>query len=105
MTIADLAAVGTFLAAAGGFVAAVGAFVVARRNRKAGDAAKLAAELAADAALALKAKVVEIDGSVYQLGQRVDGRLSELLAASSAQARAEGQAAGEQTQRERGPGQ
>jgi hypothetical protein len=90
MTIEQLASIGTFLAAAGGFVAAVGAFVVANRNREKAEAAKVAAEVAAGVARDLKREVVSIGGEVFELGKRVDGRLSELLEASIAKALAEG---------------
>jgi len=49
------------------------------------------------------AKIVRIGEDVYEIGRRVDGRLSELLAAEKGQARAEGVAAGEQSQRDRHP--
>ena len=42
-----------------------------------------------------------VDGNVVELGDRVDGRLSELLKTTQALARAEGVASGEQSQRDR----
>jgi len=42
-----------------------------------------------------------IQGEVHEVGERIDGRLSELLDASTKVARAEGVAAGEQAQRDR----
>ena len=48
-----------------------------------------------------EARIVETQGGIYELGQKLDGRLEELLRISRAAARAEGVAAGEQSQRDR----
>jgi Flp pilus assembly protein TadB len=55
-----------------------------------------------------QATLIRIDNAIFEVGQRVDGRLSELLDAAktqgvtdSALARAEGVAAGEKKQRDR----
>ena len=52
--------------------------------------------------------LIEVDGKIYRLDQRVDGRLSQLLASNAQKAevaidlaRVEGHAAGEQAQRDR----
>lgn len=55
-----------------------------------------------------KAGVIIVDGKIFKLDERVDGRLSQLLAANELKAtaaadlaRSEGHAAGEQAQRDR----
>ena len=75
--------------------------IVTLLNYRASRAARLAAEKASSG-------LVEIGGKVYDLGAVVDGRLSQLLAATAQKAaveahlaRAEGKAEGEQAQRDR----
>jgi hypothetical protein len=101
VTLENVAAVISALAA---LVIAVGAFLTARGNARKADAAKVAAALEAakaeeasiavreqaaaaaaaavaaeQAALESRKKIVQIGDAVYELGKRVDGRLSELL--------------------------
>lgn len=78
-----ITAIAALLAAVGGIVAAI----LAYRARRGVE----------DASLALTV----IEGEVREVGERIDGRLTELLKSSSALARAEGVAQGEQSQRDR----
>ena len=86
-------------------VVAVGAFVL---NLLRGQAAERAAVRAADEALAArvaieesKAEIILVGDRVVEVGKQIDGRMEELLRAARAAARAEGVAAGEQSQRDR----
>jgi hypothetical protein len=88
----DLSGLPPILTALGALVTACGAVYAAIQARK---GRKIANEV--------DAKIVRIGEDVYEIGRRVDGRLSELLAAEKGQARAEGVAAGEQSQRDRHP--
>lgn len=111
----DLAPVIDAIGRLGTLVAAVGALVFTWRNNQKADAAKKAAistELKADAAKEAaehaKALLVEINGSVFTIGEKIDGRLTELIHAkdallevATARARAEGVAIGEQSERDR----
>lgn len=85
-----LTAIAALIAALTASIAAIG---VLWTRRKAAEAA--------EAALAAKRALVEIDGAIFGLGERIDGRLSELLKAETGKARAEGIAQGEQAQRDR----
>jgi hypothetical protein len=101
--------VAAVISAFAALVLAAGAFLTARGNARKADAAKVAAALeaakaeeaaieireqaaaAAAAASAAKqaaiestAKMVQIGDAVYELGKRVDGRLTELLDAAKA---------------------
>lgn len=78
-----ITAIAALVAACGGILAAVLAYR-ARRG----------VEVATEA-------LTIIEGEVREVGERIDGRLSELLKSSSALARAEGVAQGEQSQRDR----
>lgn len=80
---AIITAIAALLAAAGGILAAV---LAHRARRKIEDAA---------------VDILLVKGDVHEVGRRIDGRLSELLASSSKLARAEGHAEGEQAQRDR----
>ena len=92
-------------------VIAVGVIVTAALtflNRRSVRAAAERATVAADAAVAAqvaaeagKKAIVATEAGIFELGKQIDGRLSELLKSSSALARAEGVAAGEQAQRDR----
>ena len=98
-----------------GMVAAVGALVNTFRISRKSDEAKTAAievavraELAAAEAAAAATAIIETKDGIFEIGKKLDGRLQalldakdELLAASVAKARAEGQASGEQAERDR----
>jgi replicative DNA helicase len=119
----DIAATVSAVAA---LITAIGAFAVAWRNSKKADRAKVEAAVteqkrlsaieearvkaavAAAAASAAKiaaedsnARIIRIGDEIFQLGKRVDGRLSELLDATKAQAHAEGVTQGEADERGR----
>lgn len=102
----DLAATITAVAT---LVAAIGALAVGWRNSRAASEAKaraaeaaFAAERAKEAAEASRREIIATKDGVFEVGKRIDGRLSELLKSATALARAEGIAAGEQAQRDRG---
>lgn len=78
-----ITAVAALVAACGGIIAAV----LAHRARRGVEDASAALTL--------------IEGEVREVGDRIDGRLTELLKSTSALARAEGVAQGEQSQRDR----
>ena len=87
-----------------GIITAVGACITAIGVILAGFwsyRSKQKAAIAAEKAEANGAKIVELDGKLYQLGANVDGRLTELLRTSTAAAHAEGVISGEQAQRDR----
>ena len=85
-----ITAVAILLGMAVNLVGAVSAW----RARAEAKAARIAAEQSKDG-------LAVVGGNVYNLGKAVDGRLSELLASTEKMARAEGHAAGEQSQRDR----
>jgi hypothetical protein len=96
------------LAAIGGlaaFVTACGTVYIGIRNSRKADEAKIAAAVAAKAATDATAAIVRTENGVFQLGERVNGRLTKLLATTEAMARAEGHASGVQDEqtRTRGP--
>jgi hypothetical protein len=101
--------VAAVISAFAALVIAAGAFLTARANARKADAAKVlaameaakaeeasvvireqaaaaaaAAAAAKQAALESTAKIVQIGDAVYELGKRVDGRLTELLDAAKA---------------------
>lgn len=78
-----ITALAALVAAAGGILAAVLAY---RARRGVEDATEA---------------LTVIEGEVREVGERIDGRLTELLKSTSALARAEGVAQGEQSQRDR----
>ena len=74
------------IAAFTALIVAVGAFVLnflkdrhAERAARAAEHAATAAELAAASAELSNAKLVEIDGKIFNLGKAVDGKLTKLL--------------------------
>lgn len=71
-------------------IAAIGALAIGIRNARRADEAADKAALAAEKAAEASGRMVLLEGQVFEVGQRIDGRLTELLAASSALARAEG---------------
>ncbi len=90
----SLPAVITAIAAVIGALAALNGAINARRGRKAAQQAA--------------AGIIEVDGKVFQLDRRIDGRLSDLLAANKRAAdaaeelaHASGFTMGEQAQRDR----
>ena len=82
------------------FIGAIGLVVVALLGLMTQVVLKRFAE-AKEAAEATTAVLVEVGDKVFRIGEQVDGRLSELLKEARALARAEGVAAGEQSQRDR----
>jgi ribosomal protein RSM22 (predicted rRNA methylase) len=66
-----------------------------------GAAAVAAAEAAKLAALSSNALLVETNGEIRELGKRVDGRLSEVLALTKAKALAEGRLEGQAAEKQR----
>jgi hypothetical protein len=85
-------------------VAAIGAILIAYLSYK----AKLLAQKASDVAVENQSQLIRVGNDVYEIGKRVDGRLTELLDATRAQgvseatlARAEGLAAGKQEREHR----
>lgn len=94
MTPADITAVATLVAAVGALIVAIVTAYNARSARTAAEESKAAAEQS-------KAEIVATKEGVFELGKRVDGRLSELLAASIAAAKADGVTIGEQAERDR----
>jgi hypothetical protein len=60
--------------------------------RKAGKAARVIEDMAP--------AIIATQDGVFEVGQRIDGRLSELLETTRALSRAEGKAEGEQAQRD-----
>ena len=78
-----ITAVAALVAAFGGIIAAI----LAHRAR--------------EASKANSAEIIAVNGEVHEVGERIDGRLSELLRSTAALARAEGVAAGDQSQRDR----
>jgi hypothetical protein len=87
MTISEITSVVTALAALIAAFGGIFAAVLAYRARQ--------------AARENSAEIIAVNGEVREVGERIDGRLSELLRSSNALARAEGVAAGEQSQRDR----
>lgn len=85
-------------------VAAFGVILGAYWAYRAKDRAAAAARIASES----QNEIIRVGTDVYELGKRVDGRLTELLDAAAAKgvtdaalARAEGKAEGEQKQRDR----
>lgn len=96
------------IVALGTLTAAIGALVVAIMNARASTSAREKALLAAAAAEtarieaeAAKREIIVVHGEIMEVGKRIDGRLSELLALTEKSARAEGVIEGKATQRER----
>lgn len=92
------------LTALGALVTAVGVILIAYWAYRSKERATRAVEAAAEAARLTaqgNEEIQLIHGEVREIGARIDGRLSELLKSSIAQARAEGIATGEQAQRDR----
>ena len=90
------------LAVAALLTAAATLWVAIRNGQKATTAAEkatTAAELASSSA----ADVVKIGQNVYEIGARIDGRLSQLLLAEKAASRAEGRLEGRIGQEGEGP--
>lgn len=92
----DLAAV---LLAIATLITAVGTLIVGLRNSRKADVARerareasARAEAAKLAAEDSKREIVRIGGEVFELGQRVDGRLSQLLELTETAALAKGRA-------------
>ena len=90
----DFAAIVT---ASGSFVAAVGVIFAGYWSYR----SKQQASRAVIKVDQVEARLVEIDGNVFELGKAVDGRLSQLLGISDVAAEAKGFARGEQAQRDR----
>lgn len=91
---AILANLPPIIAAIGTFLAAAGALIVALRNASRADRAADAAEAAALAAHNSEAQIMVVGKDVVEVGKRIDGRLTQLLAATAKASYAEGQAAG-----------
>lgn len=85
-------------AISGGTVAIIGAIALAYRQSV--EAKHLASD-AKDAAESARVEIIATKNGIFEVGKQLDGRLSELLISSNAAARAEGVAAGEQSQRDR----
>jgi hypothetical protein len=99
-----VSALGVALAVVLGYLNRRSALAAKERAEEAAIKATTAASLAAAARSAAEASQAEIlltHGEVVEVGKRIDGRLSELLKSSIAQARAEGRSEGEQAQRDR----
>lgn len=94
---ATLTALASLVIAIGVIVSAV----LSYRTRQATAAASAASANAQRAAEASQAEVIAIKGEVYEIGKRIDGRLSELLTEQTGRARAEGITFGEQAERDR----
>jgi len=82
-------------------IAAIGALIVTVRNGTKANDAKIAAATSAAAAEAAKVaaldatkRIVQTQDGVFELGKRVDGRLSELLELTKKAAMAEGRLEG-----------
>jgi hypothetical protein len=82
----------------GGTVAIIGAIALAYRQAV---EAKTQATAARDATEENRKEIIATKTGIYEVGKQLDGRLTELLISSNAAARAEGVAAGEQSQRDR----
>lgn len=101
---ATITALASFVIAVGVIVTSVLGFL----NRRASAEARERATVAADAAVAAqvaaessKREIIQTANGIFEVGKKLDGRLSELLASATALARAEGKAEGEQAQRDR----
>ncbi len=70
------------------------AVVIGLRNARSAAKAAAAAEAAKLAAQTSQAEIVATRDGVFEVGKRIDGRLSELLETSKAAARAQGHAEG-----------
>jgi hypothetical protein len=104
---ATITAIAAVITAVGFIVTAILTFM----NRRATMAARDRATVAADAAVAAqtaiessKRDLVETANGIFEVGKKLDGRLTQLLEAATALARAEGKAEGEQAQRDRAAG-
>jgi hypothetical protein len=91
----------TMIAAIATLIAAGGGVVIGIRNSRKAEAAALAAAIAETAAKASRVEIMLVGDKVVQVGEQLDGRLSQLLTEARALARAEGRAEGEQAQRDR----
>jgi hypothetical protein len=101
---ATFTALGTLVAAIGAVLAVILSFLnrrAATEARAKADDAAHAAERAKVAAEDSKREIIATKEGVFEVGRQIDGRLSELLRSSTALARAEGVAQGEQSQRDR----
>jgi hypothetical protein len=101
---ATITAIASVIAAIGLIVTGVLAYLARRATLAAAERATVAADAAVAAQLAAessKKAIVATQDGIFELGKQIDGRLSELLKSSSALARAEGVAQGEQAQRDR----
>lgn len=87
----------SIISAIGGVITAIGVILIAFWSYR-------AKERVADAVKQGKlneAQIIAVGDTIYALGEKVDGRLTDLLRESKAASRAEGVAAGEQSQRDR----
>jgi hypothetical protein len=87
------------ITAVGGLVTAVGAIVIALRRT---NGVKSAADAVAAAAATIeesKAEIIATKAGVFEVGERIDGRLTQLLEETRANARAEGKVLGRDEER------
>jgi hypothetical protein len=89
-----LTAIATLIAAISAVVLTWRNAIRARKVQEAAVAAHEAALAAKTIAEASKAEIIAVQGGVYELGKRLDGRLEQLLKLTDAAARASGRAAG-----------
>ncbi len=87
-----LAIIGMMAATVSAVVALVGKIVTRRLDRADANAQRR------------EARIIEVAGEVYEIGQKVDGRLEELLRTARAASHAEGITAGEKAERDRSEG-
>lgn len=101
---ATITAIASVVAAIGLIVTSVLAYLSRRATQLAAERATIAADAAVaaqTAAESAKKEIVATANGIFEVGKKLDGRLTELLASETALARAQGIAQGEQAQRDR----